>query len=193
MFVQLADYKTSYSYCFNRPLGIENKAIPDSAFNFSHSSQVYHGHFPSVRLASEGGWCPFASMDSLVFLRVSLQAVHIICAIGLQGNAKDIGFVSKYKLKLAIEDSGEEFYREGGEIKVSAPIERKTLYSIRKRSKEGLKEIEFLRTHISPAHSVDSLTTVHFGGRMMYNSDRGLSWSPGWARLFLLLLYDKTA
>ena len=134
-------------------------------------------------------------MDSLVFLRVSLQAVHIICAIGLQGNAKDIGFVSKYKLKLAIEDSGEEFYREGGEIKVSTPIERKTLYSIRKRSrsKEGLKDIEFLRTRISPAHSADSVTTVYFGGRMMCNSDRGLSWSPVWARLFLLLLYDKTA
>ena len=125
-FVQLADYKTSYSYCSKRPLGIENKAIPDSAFDFSHLQKPYSGHFPSVRLASDGGWCPSVNMDSLVFLRVSLQAVHIICAIGLQGNAK--GYVSKYKLKLAIEDSGEEFSRENGEIKVSSSMkkERKT-------------------------------------------------------------------
>ena len=130
MFVQSADYRTYYYYCSSQPLGIENKAIPDSAFTFSHSPQGYPGHFPSVRLASDGGWCPLASKDSFVFLRVSFQAIHIICAIGLQGDAKNIGFVSKYKLKLAIEDSGEEFYRERGEIKVSALIVRKTLHSI---------------------------------------------------------------
>lgn len=193
IFVQLADYRTSYYYCSSQPLGIENKAIRDSAFNFSHSPQGYPGHSPSVRLASDGGWCPLASKDSFVFVRVSFQAVHIICAIGLQGNAKNTGFVSKYKLKLAIEDSGEEFYRERGEIKVSALIERKTFHSIRKRSKEGLKDIEFLRAHISAAHSAERGTTVHFGERMTYNSVRGFSSSPVWARLFLLLLYDKTA
>ena len=133
MFVQLADYRTSYYYCSSQPLGIENKAIRDNAFNFSHLPQGYPGHSPSVRLASDGGWCPLSSKDSFVFVRVSFEAVHIICAIGLQGDAKNIGFVSKYKLKLAIEDSGEEFYRERGEIKVSAPIKRKTLHSIRKR------------------------------------------------------------
>lgn len=138
-----------------------------------------------MRLASDGGWCPLASKDSFVFLRVSFQAIHIICAIGLQGDAKNIGFVSKYKLKLAIEDSGEEFYRERAEIKVSALIERKTLHSIRKRSKEGLKDIEFLRARISPAHSAESVT-VHFGERMTYNSVRGFSSSSCLGSAFLI-------
>lgn len=144
MFVQLADYRTSYYYCSSQPLGIENKAIPDSAFNFSHSPQGYPGHFASVRLASDGGWCPLASKDSFVFLRVSFQAIHIICAIGLQGDAKNIGFVSKYKLKLAIEDSGEEFYRERGEIKVSALIEGKLSTLSERGLKRALKTLNFL-------------------------------------------------
>ena len=96
---------------------MENKAIPDSSFNSSHFHNSLNNSSP--RLASTGGWCP-SSSNSVVYFKVSLQAVHIICAIGLQGHSDEDGYVTKYIIKLAIEYPNEEYYRENGNIRVCA-------------------------------------------------------------------------
>lgn len=108
----IADYNWSHQSCSDQPLGLENKAIPDSAIHSENSTS------PSdARLGAEGGWCAPPVLG--VYLKVDLRSPHFICAIATQGNfMDDKAYVEKYQMELAVKDFKGEFYKENGNIKV---------------------------------------------------------------------------
>ena len=110
----ITDYNWPYQDCSKFPLGMENKAIPDTSFISSQDPQS-NSTYP--RLGSPGGWCP--SSSALVYFKVSLRAPHLICAIGTQGHSGGNGYVTTYKIELAITYSDAQHYMENGAIKAS--------------------------------------------------------------------------
>lgn len=112
----IADYNWPYQSCSDLPLGLENRAIPDSSIDSENSDSDTS---PSdARLGEAKGWChPGDLLGS--YLKVDLWSPHFICAIGTQGNLRgDLAYVQSYKLELAIKDDNSEFYKESGTIKV---------------------------------------------------------------------------
>lgn len=96
---------------------MENKAIPNNSFSYFPVS-VSTPQSTTPRLGAPGGWCPSSSSDVSIYFKVSLRIAHILCAIGTQGHSAGIGYVTEYRVKLAISGS-EDYYREKGTIKVS--------------------------------------------------------------------------
>ena len=115
----ISDYEWPHQDCSNLPLGMENKAIPDTAFTYSEvrvSLNPAEFDTESPRLGSPGGWCP-SSTDN-VYFKVNLRAPHFICAIGIQGHSAADLYVTAYKIELAIKSSQGQYYEESGDIKV---------------------------------------------------------------------------
>lgn len=112
----IADYNWPYQSCSDSPLGLENKAIPDSSI---HSENSDFGSSPSdARLGDAEGWCGPSSVPR-IYLKVDLRSPHIICAIGTQGNLREnVAYVQSYQLELAVKNYNSEFYKENGTIKV---------------------------------------------------------------------------
>lgn len=112
----IAEYNWPHHSCSDLPLGLENRAIPDSSI---HAENSDFDLSPSdVRLGDAEGWCALSSVSD-VYLKVDLRSPHVICAIGTQGNLRgDVAYVRKYQLELAVKDNNSEFYKENGIIKV---------------------------------------------------------------------------
>ena len=102
--------------CSDLPLGMENKAIPDTWFYFTSASANPNSSMSDPRLGSSRGWCPIFVGD--VYFKINLMAPHFICAIGTQGHSDSEWYVTTYKIELAIQYSKGEYYMENGIIKV---------------------------------------------------------------------------
>lgn len=111
----ISDYEWPYQSCSDKPLGLENKAVPDSALQSSPSSQ---GTLPSdARLGAARGWCAANVPD--VYLKVDLGSPHSICAISTQGLfGGNVAYITTYKMELALKDFKGEYYKENGVIRV---------------------------------------------------------------------------
>lgn len=112
----IAGYNWPHQSCSDSPLGLENRAIPDSSIHAENSD--FDTSPSDVRLGDAEGWCAPSSLSG-VYLKVDLRSPHVICAIGTQGNLRgDAAYVRNYQLELAVKDNNSEFYKENGIIKV---------------------------------------------------------------------------
>ena len=85
-------------------IGVASKdAFPDNSF--SASSANGSNVASKGRLNGDGAWLPGSSDNASEYLQIDLQYEFVICAIATQGNKIADQWTTKYKLRMSLIDS----------------------------------------------------------------------------------------
>ncbi|PFX13684.1 Lactadherin [Stylophora pistillata] len=129
--------------CYMEAIGVASSdTIPDSSFSaLSEFNSVYAAKYG--RLNGARSWAPMGINNANDYLQIDLLFEYVICAVATQGNPRTIEWTTKYKLRLAIEDTKFVTYQENSTDKVFAGNSDQN--SVVKNSLQEFASAKFIR------------------------------------------------